>query len=87
MPYFHGANYFTILQWILATMANLGVWADKQILQVQGLAYTHCWEKPSSSPKGRDFLLVPKVKKMTQSLLILSITQASSLAVLYWCTG
>ena len=44
VPWFWGASRFTLPQWLLVVMDHSGLWRDRRVSQLQGVAYLHDWE-------------------------------------------
>ena len=69
VPWFRGANRFHFPQWLLVVMAGSGLWADRNVRQVQGVAYLHAWDRLAgesdsafATRNGGDFLYWPTVR-------------------------
>ena len=55
--WYHGDSRFLVPQWLLATMAFSGLFADRLVDQVQLVAYFHEWqEAPGQGARGGSFV-------------------------------
>ncbi len=57
IPFFVGANRYTLPHWLIVAMSASGLWEDSRIHQIQGVAYVHDWSHPTHGafhfyPKG-----------------------------------
>ena len=48
IPFFWGANRYTLPHWLIVAMSASGLFDDIRIRQIQGVAYVHRWNHPSS---------------------------------------
>lgn len=55
VPWFYGASRFTLPQWLLVVMDRSGLWADRVVPQMQGVAYLHKWPKERTNNGGNFF--------------------------------
>ena len=53
VPYFYGATRFDTPSWLLVVMQMSGLWEDKRVAQVQGVAYLHDWEDEEENLKQK----------------------------------
>merc|ERR1719201_383809 len=47
-PWFVGADRFTLPVWLLVVMSRSGLFRDREIAQLQGVAYVHNWGKAAA---------------------------------------
>ena len=55
VPWFFGANRFHFPQWVLVVMAESGLWKERAVRQVQGVAYLHSWDRLSAEESDAEF--------------------------------
>ena len=48
IPFFWGANRYTLPHWLIVAMSASGLFDDIRIRQIQGVAYVHRWKHASS---------------------------------------
>ena len=56
LPWFHGATRHDLPGWLLVAMQASGLFAERRIPQVQGVAYLHGWNDKQGKKRGGFFM-------------------------------